>query len=152
MQDNIATDSLYTGDTDVSENEVGDSVFYDETETNELINNIFFHGGAALVYAYEGSVQNETSNDKLKSKILPDEPHKKEKLYQLGFENDLRNLEGIQLFRKSIYPLPRSIRYLVVDIKNNMGSSINQLYMHNSVMMVPGMVTLFYTGITFYNL
>ena len=35
MQDNIATDSLYTGDTDVSENEVGDSVFYDETETNE---------------------------------------------------------------------------------------------------------------------
>ena len=35
MQDNIATDSLYTGDTDVSENEVSDSVFYDETETNE---------------------------------------------------------------------------------------------------------------------
>ena len=31
MQDNIVTDSLYTGDTDVLENEVSDSVFYDET-------------------------------------------------------------------------------------------------------------------------
>lgn len=125
----------------------------DGEEIVELVDNIFLHGGAVMVYAYDTEDPHRYAMDrqsevekKIKLMELPDSPERKAKLYKLGFENDYKNLERMEIFRRSVYHLPRSIRYMSLDIHNKMGNPLYQLYMNNGVMMMPGMLSIFYTG------
>lgn len=124
-----------------------------DEEISVLIDNLFFHGGAAVVYSYDSEdphkyveERHDEIEKKLKSIVFNETPNKKEKLFRLGFENDYKNLEGVEIFRKAVYHLPRSVNYLMVDVHNKMGNSLVQLYMNNNTLLRAGMVSIVYVG------
>jgi hypothetical protein len=124
-----------------------------DQEISVIVDNLFFHGGAAVVYAYDSEdphkyveERQDEIEKKLKSVVFNESPNKKERLFRLGFENDYKNLEGVEIFRKAAYHLPRSVNYLMVDVHNKMGNALVQLYLNNNTLLRAGMVSVVYVG------
>ena len=122
-----------------------------DEETAELVNNLYFYGDVALIFAYDGDdehkyVENKTKKFNLKETHIPGNSNRENRLLALGFENQPHLLSDILEFRKAVVKLPRNIRYLSVDIHNKLGNPLTQLFLQNGHMLHHGSVAMVHVG------
>ena len=123
----------------------------DDKEAGELVNNLYFQGGAAVVFAYDLEdehkyVEGRIDKVHLKEHHIPRESDLEQKLLKLGHQNNPRTLDDIVEFRLAVRQLPRNVRYIAMDIHNKLGNPLIQMLLQNGHMMNHGAVAVIHVG------
>ena len=118
----------------------------DDQETGELVNNLYFHGGVAVVFAFDWDDEHKYLEGgkpflHLKERHMINANHE-EVLLRLGHEDQPRVLDDVIEFRKAVKHLPRNVRYLAVDVHNKLGNPLVQLFLRNGTMLQHGSVAI----------
>lgn len=136
----------------------------DAKEIGDLVNNLYWFNGGALVIGYdlgdelayhqeyqkqqqaqEGNKNKKKQNIK-EMKVRQHTPDKEKELLIMGIPNRGISIPFLKEFREAVLFLPRSLRYIAMDIHNKYENPLVQLFISNNVMMKPGQVYLFYVG------